>query len=313
MGYSRGLVLFFGVIFAAKGFTQESFFPKDARVERVWTGGEFTEGPAYGPDHCVYFSDIGNRILKFDPATGNTTDFRNPGGRSNGLDFDQKGNLIAAEGANTGGNRRITKSSLQPGAQLTVLADSFNKKKFNSPNDLILDKNGGIYFTDPRYVGNEPKELDFEGVFYIAPGGKVIVATKECAKPNGLVLSMDGKTLYLAENHPSGARHLLSFQVGKDGGLSGKKVLYDFGNQRGVDGMCIDQKGNLFATAGSKEKAGIYVFSPEGKRLEFLPTPEDPSNCIFGGKNRDILYITAGKSLYRAITNTKGFHCFWPE
>src|SRR5260370_11002744 len=127
----------------------EPVVPKDAKLEKLWSDGEFTEGPAYGPDRCIYFSDIGNRIIKYDPRTGKTTEFRNPSGRANGLDFDPKGRLVAAEGANTGGKRRITVTDRD--GTVRVLPDKWKGKRFTSPNDLPIDYNGRVYFPDPRY------------------------------------------------------------------------------------------------------------------------------------------------------------------
>src|SRR5688572_26865757 len=125
---------------------QDALIPKDAKLEKLWSEGSFTEGPAYGPDHCIHFTDIGNRIMKFDPKTGKTVEFRNPSGRANGLDFDPQGRLVACEGANTGGNRRVTRTE-KDGA-ITVLADKYEGKRFNSPNDLTIDTRGRVYFTD---------------------------------------------------------------------------------------------------------------------------------------------------------------------
>ena len=294
-----------------KTFSSGLMFSANTKVEKVWTGGEFTEGPAYGKDHCVYFSDIGNRIMKFDPATKVTTEFRSPGGRSNGLDFDSMGRLVAAEGANTGGNRRITRT--EKDGKITIIADNFEGKKFNSPNDLVIDSKNRIYFTDPRYVGKEPRELDHESVFMISSTGKVSIATRECKKPNGIVISPDGKTIYIAENVPQGNKQLVCFNIAEDGTLDTKKVLHDFGKSRGIDGMCVDEKGNIFATAGTGKETGVYVFNPMGKIIDFVNTPETSSNCIFAGKDRNILYITAGVSLYRIQVNTKGYHLCWPD
>src|SRR5437764_10500174 len=142
--------------------TDPSIVPEGAKLERLWGEGEFTEGPAYGPDACVYFSDIGNRIMKFDPATGKTAVYREPSGRANGLDFDRQGRLIAAEGANTGGNRRVTIT--EKDGTVRVLADRWQGKRFNSPNDLTVDRRGRVYFTDPRYVGDEPRAIRTESV-----------------------------------------------------------------------------------------------------------------------------------------------------
>lgn len=294
-----------------KTFSPGLIFPSNTKVEKVWTGGEFTEGPAYGKDQCVYFSDIGNRIMKFDPATKITTEYRNPSGRSNGLDFDSIGRLVAAEGANTGGNRRITRT--EKDGKITVIADNFEGKKFNSPNDLVIDSKNRIYFTDPRYVGDEPRELDHESVFMISPSGKVSIATRECKKPNGIAISPDEKTIYIAENDPKGNKQLVRFNIKEDGTLDTKKTLHDFGKSRGIDGMCVDEKGNIFATAGTGKETGVYVFNPMGKIIDFVNTPETSSNCIFAGKERNILYITAGVSLYRVQVNTKGYHLCWPD
>ncbi|GBD37025.1 Gluconolactonase [bacterium HR36] len=301
------------VLFCSYSSAEQSqeIFPKDAKLERVWSEGQFTEGPAYGPDHCVYFSDIGNRILKYDPKTGKTTVFREPSGRANGLCFDRQGRLVACEGAN-GGNRRVTITDKD--GTVRVLADKWQGKRFNSPNDLDIDSQGRIYFSDPRYVGDEPREIDKEAVYRIDPDGKVTQLITDVQKPNGVAISPDGKTLYVADNNSAagGARLLLAYPLHADGSVGPRRVLYDFKNERGIDGMCLDEQGNILAAAGAGDKAGIYVFSPQGKILTFLRTPETPTNCTFGGPDRKTLYITAGKSLYRIRTSVRGYAVYWP-
>ena len=289
----------------------QPLIPKGAKWEKLWGEGEFTEGPAYGPDGCVYFSDIGNRIMKYDPATGKTVEYRNPSGRANGLDFDPKGRLVAAEGANSGGHRRVTIT--ESDGKVRVLADKWNGKRFNSPNDLISDAKGRVYFTDPRYVGDEPREIDVEAVYRIDPDGKVTQLITELEKPNGIIISPDMKTLYVADSNPKGKQQLVAFPLKDDGSVGAKKVLFDFGKERGIDGMSVDVKGNIWGMAGSGDKGGLYVFSPEGKQLAFVPTPETPTNCCFGGKDKKMLYVTAGKSLYRMPVNVEGFALFWPK
>jgi gluconolactonase len=283
-----------------------SFAAPGAKLEKLWSEGEFTEGPAAGPDGCIYFSDIGNRIMKFDPATGKTTEFRKPSGRSNGLKFDAMGRLVACEGANTGGGRRISITGKD--GTVRSLADRFEGKRFNSPNDLTPDAKGRIYFSDPRYVGKEPRELDHESVYRVDADGKVTRAIKDVTRPNGLVFSPDFKTLYVSDNSgdPSGSRALVAYPVNADGSFGPRKVLFDFGKERGIDGMAVATDGTIVATAGRGPAAGVFFFNPEGKRIGFEPTPEDPSNCCFGGKNRKTLYITAGKSLYRIETTLTG-------
>jgi gluconolactonase len=289
----------------------DGIVPKGAKVEKLWSEGSFTEGPAYGPGGCVYFSDIGNRIMKYDPKANKTTVYRDPSGRSNGLIFDPKGRLIAAEGANKGGNRRITMTEAD--GTIKVLADKWQGKRFNSPNDLTLDSKGRVYFTDPRYVGDDPREIDTESVYRIDPDGKVTQIITDVQKPNGIAVSPDMKWLYVADNHPKGNRHLLVFPLNADGSVGKKKVLHDFGDGRGIDGMELDAKGNIFATAGSGAKSGVYVFSPAGKQLAFIPTPETATNCCFAGSDHKWLYITAGVSLYRIHTNCPGFALYWPD
>jgi gluconolactonase len=289
---------------------EPSFAAPGAKVEKLWSEGEFTEGPTAGPDGGIYFSDIGNRIMKFDPASGKTTEFRNPSGRSNGLKFDAKGRLVACEGANTGGNRRVTRT--EKDGTVRVLADRYQGKRFNSPNDVTIDTRGRVYFTDPRYVGDEPRGLDAESVYRIDPDGTVTRIIADVQKPNGIVLSPDMKTLYLADSSHTGNRHLLAFELNADGGVGPKKVLHDFGTDRGIDGMCVAASGNIYATAGKGKTAGVHAFTPGGKKIGFIPTPETPSNCVFGDPDRKTLYITAGVSLYRIRVNEPGFAVFWP-
>jgi gluconolactonase len=286
----------------------------------VWGEGDFTEGPALAPDGSILFSDIGDAIYRYDPKTGKTELFRRPSGRANGLMFNQQGDLIACEGANTGGNRRISITTGIQGAKdgtVKTLADRYDGKRFNSPNDLAIDASGRVYFTDPRYVGGEPRELDFEAVFLVAIDGVVKIATREVTKPNGILVSPDGKTVYLADNNPQGNRHLVAFAVKSDGTLEGKRVLFDFGGGRGIDGMALDTAGNIYAAAGTRDKAGVYVFDPAGQPLAFLPTPGDPTNCEFGGgSDSSTLYVTCANSrdagtkygLYRVKVNATGHH-----
>jgi gluconolactonase len=284
-----------------------------AKLEKLWADGEFTEGPALGPDGCIYFSDIGNRIMKFDPASSKTTVFREPSGRSNGLKFDREGRLIACEGANIGGNRRISITD-KDGIAKTV-AERWMGKRFNSPNDLALDAKGRIYFTDPRYVGDEPLELETQSVYRIDPHGTVTHLISDVQKPNGIVLSPDQKTLYLAESNVAGkgSRQLLAYALKEDGTIGPKRVLHDFGADRGIDGMTVTTEGLIVATAGANKTAGVYVFNTEGNKIGFLPTPEDPSNCCFGEKDLKTLYVTAGKSLYRVPTKLAGLNPTLPR
>jgi gluconolactonase len=297
--------------------------PADAKLEVVWNDGDFTEGPVATAKGTILFTDIGNRIMEFDPASGKTSVFREPSGKANGLMIDQQGRLIACEGAGAGGNRRISVTTND--GEVKTLCDNWEGKRFNSPNDLAIDARSRVYFTDPRYVGDDPREIDFEGVFLVDLRGIAKLATRDLQKPNGILVSIDGKHVYVADNNPSGNRHLLRFDVQADGTLAEKKVLFDFGSgRRGIDGMTLDVDGNLYATAGTGDEAGIYVFSPEGKHLAFLATPGDPTNCVFGyGSDLEsrTLYITGNGpkteaarryALYR-IPLAKAGHRIYPK
>ena len=276
-----------------------------AKLEKLWGEGEFTEGPTVAPDGSILFSDIGNRIMKFEPATSKITVFREPSGRSNGMKFDAMGRLIVCEGANTGGNRRISITAKD--GKVTTVVDSWNGKKLNSPNDLAIDPTGRIWFTDPRYGGEEGLEIGRENVYRI-DAGKAVLAIDDVIKPNGIVFSPDGKTLYVAETSgkPSEPRRLSMYPVNADGSVGKKALLYDFKDERGADGIAVTADGLIAATMGSKGNSGVLILTPEGKKVGFIPTPEDSSNLCFAGKDRKTLYITAGKSIYRIETRTVG-------
>jgi len=301
---------------------QDEFIPDDAQLELVWGEGQFTEGPVPAADGSILFSDIGNRIMRYDPNTGRTTVFREPSGRSNGMMFDPKGRLTVCEGANTGGGRRI--SVTEADGTVRTLADRYQGKRFNSPNDLAIDRKGRVYFTDPRYVGDEPRELDFQAVFVIQPSGEVRIATREVEKPNGILVSPDGDVVYVSDNNgaPGGNRQLLRFAAGDDGTLIGREALWTFSaDERGIDGMTLDVEGNIYAAAGRGAESGIYIFSPDGEPLAWLATPGAPTNCVFGvGREASMLYVTApvagdaGETrrygLYRMALKKSGYHLF---
>ena len=296
----------------------------------------FTEGPAWHPSGNVYFSDIvNNRIMRRD-AEGEMHIFRTPSGRSNGLLFDHKGRLLACEGGGFGSHRRVTRTELK--GTITVLASRYKGKRFNSPNDLTIDSQGRIYFTDPRYGNRSDLEQfdeqgrEVEGVYRIDGPGKVTrIITHEVHRPNGIAVSKGDKYLYVADNVNDGPkkglggnRKLWRFDLNADGTVAQKsqKLLFDWGTDRGPDGMVLDQKGNIYVAAGfnfpkppvetaKKYKAGVYVISPEGKLLRFIPVPADMvTNCTFGDKDLKTLYITAGHKLWSIRVDTPGMLAF---
>lgn len=301
--------------------------PDGAVLEEVWNKGDFTEGVAAGPDGKIYFSDIaftpGNvgRVMKYDPATNEVTVHSPNSGQSNGLFFDAHGRLIACCGAN-GGKRAVVE--IKPDGKVHVLYDTFHGKRFNSPNDLVIDREGNIWFSDPRYVGEEPRELDLMCVYRVEPTGTIRRVTdgKNITKPNGVNMSPDGKTLYVAETDngsfdvtktpetpPKMKMTLNAFVINRDGTLGKKTVLHDFGQETGTDGMSIDTKGNIYAAVRRDSRHGITVFSPKGKELAYIPTDDLPTNCSFGiGPEAHTLYITAGKGLFRIKLKSTGYH-----
>jgi gluconolactonase len=317
--------------------TGDSIVPANSQLDLLFTRsapikGGLTEGPAAAPDGSIYFSDIAfgpdkGLIMRFDPKTKKTTIFQKDSGKSNGLKFDAQGHLVACQGGD-GGGRAVVKYDVKTGEK-TVQADKIDGKRFNSPNDLVIDRKGRIYFTDPRYLGPEPRELPREAVYRI-DGKDVVEVTHEVEKPNGIALSPDQKTLYVAD-HNSGSDHvdvdrsakpgamkLYAFPLGDDGLVNGpRKVLHDFGTEAGIDGMTLDDKGNLYLAVRSLKRPGIMVVDPMGKEIAFIPTgPAQPgakeprgipANVTFGsGDERNMLYVTVDTSLYRIKLKSQG-------
>ena len=313
----------------------ELLFTRTADIE-----GGLTEGPAVAPDGSIYFSDIpfgkdNGMILRVDPESKKTTVFSNDSGKSNGLIFDSKGNLLACEGANFGG-RCVSRWDVKT-RKKAVIVDGIKGKHFNAPNDLCLDSNGRVYFTDTRYLGDEPRELEHRAVYRVNKKGRIVEITHDLTKPNGIALSPDGKTLYVA-NHdngtdkidptkpppPQGVMTIYAFPLNSRGRVDGRrKTLVDFGAKKGCDGMCVDERGNVYLTVRDAGRPGVMVVNPNGKEVAFIPTgredqsaadPENPpvglpSNVEFGiADESNMLYVTVDKSMYRIKLKADGFH-----
>jgi gluconolactonase len=279
------------------------------------------EGPVADGKGNLYFTG-GNRITKRDQS-GKITVFREPSGGANGLIFDSEGRMVICEA----GNRRVTR--IEANGQTTVLTDQYESKKYNAPNDLSIDSKGRIYFSDPRYGSRNDMEMSdgkghfFEGVYRIdAPGKVTRVIGHEVERANGVLVSPDDKHLYVADNNNNvigGARKLWRFTLQPDGSIApgSRKLIFDWQDGRGPDGLKLDRKGILYVAAGrnqpnkfetaAKYKGGIYILSPEGKLLNFVAIPTDEvTNCAFGGPDWKTLFITAGGTLWSIPVDTPG-------
>ncbi len=290
----------------------DALLPKDAVIEKLAAGFDWSEGPVWMSGGYLLFSDVPmNTIFSWRP--GSLSTFIQPSGYtgtlprggepgSNGLTRDKNGLLIACQH----GDRRVARWN---GSQWVTLADKFEGKRFNSPNDVVLKSNGDLYFTDPPYglpknMSDPTKEISFQGVYRVVDG-KVTLLTDEVSRPNGLAFSPDEKILYVASSDPKKAIWM-SYPVKADGTLGAGKIFFDAtGMQKGrkglPDGLKVDQAGNLWATG----PGGVLIISPEGKHLGTLATGEATANCAWGDDG-STLYITADMFLCRVKTKAKG-------
>lgn len=277
----------------------DPLFPAQVAVKEVATGFEFTEGPIWRTDlNALLFSDIpANRIFKLD-YKGKVTSFREPSGNSNGLTLDKQGRLIACEH----GNQRVTRIEMD--GSITVLADEFEGKPLNSPNDVVVKNDGAVYFTDPPYgrKGESPVQR-VPGVYRLAAdGGRLSLVADDFVRPNGLAFSPDEKKLYIGDS--SERRHIRVFDVNTDGSLSGGKVFAELNSTApgAPDGMKLDVQGNIYCAG----PGGVWLFNENGEHLGTILTREVPANCAWGDPDFRTLYITARTSIYKVRLNTEG-------
>ena len=292
-------------------------WPVVAQQPEIAANVAFIEGPAVDPQGNVYFTDIINqRIMKLG-TDGVLSIFRENSNVANGLLIDPQGRLVACEGAEftrpgvkLKGTPRVTRTDLKTG-KIEVLADGYKGKPFQGPNDVTMDGKGRIYFTD----------LAGAAVYRVDARGELsrILTAPDIQRPNGIQISPDDRNLYLVEANQAanGARMIRSYDLQPDGTVGSMRVHYNFYPGRSADGMSIDSQGNLYASAGLNQlrgtaetldtKAGVYVISPQGKLLNFIPIPEDLiTNNAFGGPDMKTLYVTAGKTLYAVRTEVAG-------
>jgi gluconolactonase len=276
-------------------------FNGTARVERLHTGSRWTEGPAYfAAGRYLVWSDIPNdRMLRFDEADGNVSVFRDPANYSNGNTVDRMGRLVTCEH----GTRRVSRT--EHDGTISIIADSWNGKRFNSPNDVIVHSDGSIWFTDPAYG----IESDYEGhkadsqidacyVFRVdAVDGSVQPVIIDMIRPNGLAFSLNGSKLYVSDSGrthgPEYPAHIRVFDVSPTGDVSGGRVFAEC-TAGFFDGFRVDVEGNIWASAHD----GVHCYHPDGTLLGKVLIPEVVANCVFGGPKRNILFICATSSLF---------------
>ncbi|MEU6716931.1 SMP-30/gluconolactonase/LRE family protein [Nonomuraea sp. NPDC046802] len=280
----------------------------DGLVERLYTGTRWAEGPVYFPaGRFLVWSDIPNeRMLRWDEMTGAVGPFRVPSGYVNGNTLDREGRLISCEQ----GARRVTRT--EHDGSITVIADRWEGKRFNSPNDVVVRSDGSVWFTDPPYgiISDyegfaAEQEIDGCHVYRVDPvTGEVRIVADDFARPNGLAFSLDESRLYVADTR---AKHLRVFDVREDGTLSGGKVFAEGTEQDNFDGMRLDDTGRVWAAAGK----AVLCYDPDGTLIGRLKLPESVANLVFGGLKRNRMFITASSSLYSLMTNVTGARPVW--
>lgn len=271
----------------ATPLTFETLIAPDAKLETVVAGSNLFEGPLWLPDGCWIVSEIAaNTVWQFD-TTGNKTVFLQPSNNANGHALDAGGNIIQAEH----GSRSLAQITLE--GQRTVLADRFEGKRFNSPNDIAIMRDGTIWFSDPSFgLGDRTNELGFTGVFKLDPKtGTVTLLTKALNMPNGIAFSLDEKTAYI-----SASGRVTAFPINADGTLGQGK---DFG--AGNDGLKVDPFGNVWSTGGNS----VEIYAPDGRLIGNIPTPETTTNLAFGGPAGRTVFITTFKGVYRLEAKVK--------
>lgn len=287
----------------------------NAPIEVISTGHQWSEGPVWIKDeNCLLWSDVPrNKISKWDPKSGETTIFMDPSGYdgpktdwgepgSNGLLLDAQGRLTVCDH----GNRRVYR--VEKDGSKTTIVDRFEGKRFNSPNDLIIHSNGDIYFTDPPYGLKNPKtrEIEWHGVYRVKPDGKVSLLTKEMTRPNGIGLSPDEKTLYVAQSDKD-LPVFKSWPIKEDGTLGEGKVMLNVskwakqGDPGMPDGMAVDTQGNIWGTG----PGGVMIISPEGKLLGRIMMGKATANCAFG-EDGSTLFMTSSGFICKVKTKVTG-------
>ena len=270
----------------------------DWEWEQIGDHGSITEGPVWDGTGLIYSQVAASKAWRWDAATGETNVWRENTNNANGMQFDRSGRLFACEG---GGNRVVEINVDSPNSDASVVAESASGTALNVPNDLAIDAKGRIYFSDPNY-SDQPNNREHESVYMAEHtfGGNWTLkqVTFDTARPNGVLLSADQQTLYVADSHPDPVyrRELRVYDINADGTLGAHSVVFDFGVGRGIDGMTLTTSGHIVATAGNRASGPgpmIYVFDDSGLVISTHRAPADaPTNCTYGGDALDELFVT---------------------
>ena len=285
-------------------------------VEQLGSGMRWAEGPVwFGDGRYLLLSDIpNNRIMRYDEAAGTFTVFRHPANFSNGLARDRQGRLLACEHQ----TRSVTRTDYD--GRVTVLADKFDGKRLNSPNDIVCKTDGSIWFTDPpfgiggNWEGDKATPELPHSVYRIAPDGRLGLVTAELAGPNGIAFSPDEKKLYVVESRAQPNRLIWSYDVAPNGAISNKTKVVDANGPGAIDGIKVDMDGNLWCGWGwsgapgatSADLDGVMVFNPQGKAIGFIRLPERCANLAFGGVKKNRLFMASCHSLYALYVEAHG-------
>ena len=285
--YVKVLGLMLGMMTAIQGQSLPDL-EQAPRLDRVATGFKFTEGPVVDRQGRVFFTDLpSQRILRYHPRTQKVEIVRERSGGANGLALDAQGRLLMCEG----GSRSLTRLDSDG---VKVLADRYQENRLNSPNDLCVAADGGIFFTDPRYGKRDDLEQDVEGVYHLSPTGELRRVVDNLRRPNGVALSPDGKTLYVADE---ANKRLVAFSVQSDGSVQDPRLFAQWKADRsgGPDGIKVTKHGRVLAAG----QGGLWIYETDGTPRLFFGLPEKPTNIALGDKAGKVVYVTAGGSLYR--------------
>lgn len=264
----------------------------DLRVEHLTVGYQFTEGPVWSRENFLVFSDIpAGKLYKWIPGAKPVV-MRADSNNTNGNTYDERGRLYSCETR----TRRVVRT--ESSGKTTVIAERYHGKRLNEPNDVVVRRDGHVYFTDPAFgVANDQRELDFYGVYHVDPKGAIEALAKPHGRPNGVALSPDGKILYVTNSDEKNVR---AYDLDRKGTASNERLVVE--NISGVpDGICADERGNLYVAARNVE-----IYSAQGKPLATIPLAQAASNCAFGEPDFKTLFVTSGPVVYRVRLNVKG-------